>query len=177
MKRLGNLLGLGGMVLLLVLWALLLRPAFLGGTMTYIVVRGNSMLPTYQAGDLVAVRADATYADREIVAYRVPRGEVGEDSLVLHRIVGGDSTHGFEAWGDNNPNPDPWSPRPSDIVGKAWFVLPGFGTTIAFVRQPVIAGGVAAGLVVFLVLIVPPKSAKPSKVGARRPAPSHRSAR
>ena len=107
------------------IWAVTLRPQVLGGGAMYIVVRGNSMEPTYQTGDLVIVESAATFAVGDVVAYRVPSGEIGEGHVIVHRIVSGDATTGFGVRGDNNNAPDPWTPRIDDIAGKAWY--PGAG--------------------------------------------------
>ncbi len=110
------------------------------------------MEPTYHTGDLVIVESASGYSVGDIVAYRVPAGEIGEGHVVVHRIVGGDPTAGFAVRGDNNGAPDPWTPRIGDIEGKAWLLVPGLGSLIAFVHQPVIAGGLAASIVVAMVI-------------------------
>lgn len=148
----GRLLKLAGAAAVLMLWAVLLRPQSLGGSATYIVVRGNSMEPTYHTGDLVIVGSASDYTAGDIVAYRVPAGEIGEGHVVVHRIAGGDPTAGFVMRGDNNGAPDPWSPRIGDVEGKAWLLVPGLGTLIAFVHQPVIAGGLAASIMVAIII-------------------------
>jgi signal peptidase I len=129
-------------------WAVLLRPGSLGGTTAYLVVRGDSMLPTYRTGDLVILRAREAYHAGEIVAYRVPAGELGAGHIVIHRIVAGDASAGFELEGDHNLAPDPWRPHAADVVGAAWVVLPGAGRVLATVRQPVVLASAAAALVV-----------------------------
>ena len=120
---------LQAIVLCLVLggWALVLRPQSLGGPVVYVIVRGSSMFPTYESGDLVIVAAAATYQPGDVVAYRVPAGDIGEGHLVIHRIAGGDASSGFILEGDNNDAPDPWMPRGSDIVGSARLTLPAIG--------------------------------------------------
>ncbi|MEO8252438.1 MAG: signal peptidase I [Chloroflexota bacterium] len=158
-RRLANLLVLGGLLLLLAGWALVLRPASLGGTTTYVVVRGSSMLPTYGTGDLVVVQAATVYSEHDIVAYRVPAGELGAGRIVVHRIVGGDAARGFLMQGDNNASVDPWTPRATDVVGKAWIIAPGLGRVIAYLHQPVIAGGLAGALMVTVMLARPPRRA------------------
>jgi signal peptidase len=161
-----RLLKYGVAAVVLGIWIVLLRPQALGGGAMYIVVRGSSMQPTYQTGDLVFVESASAYAVNDIVAYRVPSGEVGEGHVIVHRIVQGAATSGFVVQGDNNDAPDPWSPRIGDVAGKAWFVVPGLGSLIAFVHQPVIAGGLAAGIMVSLIL------ARPSGAGRRPRAPA-----
>jgi signal peptidase len=147
-------------------WAVTLRPEALGGNATYIVVRGNSMEPTYHTGDLVIGGSSSEYAVGDIVAYRVPAGEIGEGHVVVHRIVGGDSTAGFVMRGDNNGAPDPWSPRIGDIEGRAWLLVPGLGSLIAFVHQPVIAGGLAASIMVTMVIAGSSRTAARPRVPA-----------
>jgi signal peptidase len=136
----------GGVILLLSLvgvWAVFLRPASLGGSVTYLVIRGNSMEPTYHSGDLVVVKAAEAYSIGEIVAYRVPAGEIGAGHLVIHRIIGGDGQVGFLLRGDNNPSVDPWMPRAGDVAGASWAVLPGVGRLLSTIHQPAVAGALA----------------------------------
>jgi len=82
------------------------------------------MLPTYNTGDLIIAHSQSTYSVGDIAAYRVPKGEIGAGSVVIHRIVGGDPVHGFTFKGDNNSAPDPWHPKQADMVGsllqQAW---------------------------------------------------------
>lgn len=133
-------------------WALTLRPVSLGGPATYVVVRGDSMLPGFHSGDLVVLQAAAGYEVGDVVGYVVPDGEVGAGHVVLHRIVGGDGEAGFTVEGDNNPAPDPWVPRTADVAGRLWLLAPGFGRVITLVHQPAIAGALAVSLLVMLVL-------------------------
>jgi signal peptidase len=150
--RIGRLLKVGAMLAILAFWVVILRPQSLGGSAMYIVVRGTSMLPTYENGDLVIVQSAPSYVAGDSVAYRVPAGDIGEGHVIIHRITGGDGTDGFLLQGDNNDAVDPWTPRATDIVGKSWAVVPGVGRVIAMIHQPVIAGGLAAGVMVTLIL-------------------------
>jgi signal peptidase len=151
-QRARRLFKFGSMVAVLAIWIVILRPQSLGGPASYIVVRGTSMLPTYQNGDLVIMQSAAVYAVGDAVAYRVPSGEIGEGHVIVHRITGGNGTDGFVVQGDNNNAIDPWMPRGTDIAGKSWAVVPGAGRLIAIIHQPVIAGGLAAGVMVSLIL-------------------------
>lgn len=162
-RRLMSSLTLATLVFLVVGWAVVLRPASLGGSMSYIVIRGSSMLPTYETGDLVVAHAAAGYAVGEVVAYRVPDGEIGAGTIVVHRIVGGDANR-FTVRGDNNSNVDPWTPRAADIVGTTWLRAPGLGRIVAFLHQPVLLAGLAAALVVAFVI---------ARTPGRRPASVH----
>ena len=148
----------------LAIWVVILRPQSLGGSALYVVIRGTSMLPTYENGDLVVMQSAPLYVVGDAIAYRVPSGEIGEGHVIVHRITGGDGTDGFTVQGDNNNAVDPWMPRATDIAGKRWVVIPGVGRLVTMIHQPVIAGGLAAGVMVSLIL-----------VGRSRPKPTGRS--
>jgi signal peptidase len=150
-----------------VAWFTLARPANLGGPATYLVVRGTSMLPTYATGDLIILRSQPVYRVGEIIGYRVPKGQLGAGLLVIHRIIGGDPAQGFVVKGDNNPAPDPWRPRPSEIAGTPWVMVPGVGQAIAAFRSPALLAGLSAAIVVTIVLMRSPTSRR-RQVGVRR---------
>ena len=145
---------------LLLGWILFLRPESLGGDATYVVVRGNSMLPTYHTGDLVIVRASSTYEVGDAIAYRVPAGETASGTIVIHRIVGGDAAHGWVIQGDNNESQDPWNPHIEDVVGRAALHLPAVGRVTTLMHDPVMLGGLAAGLTVMWIVARPPSKKK-----------------
>ncbi|MEO8273097.1 MAG: signal peptidase I [Chloroflexota bacterium] len=133
---------------LLVGWWVNLGPPIVGGPATYVVVRGDSMVPTYETGALVIVHASERYGIGDVVAYRVPEGELGAGLLVIHRIVDGDAAAGYVLQGDNNPAPDPWRPRARDIAGSAWLAIPGVGRAISFLLQPAALAALASALMV-----------------------------
>jgi signal peptidase len=133
-------------------WLIVLRPSFVGGPATYVIVRGDSMLPLYATGDLVVTQAASAYAVGDVVAYRVPAGEVGAGHTVLHRLIAGDVQEGFVARGDHNPAPDPWRVRADDISGKAWVAFPGIGRWIAFIHQPAVLAALAAAIAVGIIV-------------------------
>jgi signal peptidase I len=151
------------------LWAVTLRPQALGGPATFVAVRGSSMVPTYQHGDLVVVESVATYEVGQVVAYRVPAGEVGAGHVVIHRIVAGDSAHGFTMKGDNNTAPDPRMPKQADMVGIASFRVANAGRLVSLVQQPVFMGGLASAIVVTVLLAQPPRQRRRRR-DATRPA-------
>lgn len=168
--RLRKLATLAILLALVAAWAVALRPQALGGPALFVIVRGDSMLPTYDTGDLLLLRPGPSYAVGDVVAYRVPAGELGEGRLVVHRLVGGDAIAGFVPQGDNNPAPDPWAPRASDIAGSPWLVVPFAGRLIAWLQQPVVAGALAASLVVMWIIA---RQSAPAAAAARRPALGH----
>jgi signal peptidase I len=155
-------------VALLVGWAMFLRPPALGGGTSYVVVRGSSMLPLYTTGDLVLVREATTYSVGDVVAYRVPEGQIGAGHLVIHRIIGGDAS-GYLLQGDNNDSPDPWQPAAGDVAGKAWIAFPSLGTVLVVAHQPALLGALAAAITVVLLLS---GGSKPPRRRSVRAAPA-----
>ena len=169
-------IGLALLMALLAAWFVFLRPVSLGGSALYIVIRGDSMEPNYLSGDLLVVQAAPSYGTGDVIAYRVPSGEVGEGIVVVHRIVGGSTGGGFEMRGDNNPSTDPWTPHGTDVVGKAWVLVPGLGRVLVAIRQPLVLAALAASLVVGFVIWRGPtgRLPAPAPVAAPRAAPSAR---
>ncbi len=151
--RLRRAVELGAAGALLVAWWLTLAPTAIGGPATYVVIRGDSMFPSLDGGDLVIVRSGDSYGPGDVVAYRVPAGELGEGRIVIHRIVDGDGSAGFVLLGDNNPAPDPWHPRSGDIVGAPWLRLPILGGLVALLHQPATTGALAAAVVVWVLVL------------------------
>jgi signal peptidase I len=161
-RRLAALLtGLPLTMALLGAWFLFLRPVTLGGPAGYVIVAGVSMEPTFHTGDLAITQRRAAYDVGDVVAFST------EGGVVIHRIVGGDADQGFTMQGDNREQPDLWRPRPNDIVGATWILIPGAGRALAFVRQPAILASLAASVAFFLAF-----TAGPIWPRRRRPAPS-----
>src|SRR5262245_32137043 len=89
------------------------------------------MQPRVERGDFVVVRKRSDYAVGDVVLYDNPT--VGAN--VLHRIVSKDS-EGFRLKGDANSFVDDVRPTPDQIVGELWLVVPGFGSVVTWLQQP-----------------------------------------
>ena len=133
---------------LAVAWALTLRPQSLGGPALYMIVRGDSMQPTHDYGDLLLIQAQPSYSIGDVVAYRVPQGELGAGKLVVHRIADLAPEGGFVMRGDNNPADDPWHPGEDLIAGRVVFAVPRLGHVVTMATQPTAAGALGSALVV-----------------------------
>lgn len=116
-------------------WLLFLLPASLGGSAAYVIVSGTSMQPTLHTGDLVVLREQSAYEVGDIVSYRVPEGDPGAGSTVIHRVVGGDAESGYVLKGDNRDTVDMWRPRPDDVAGRQLVAAPYAGRVLAFLRS------------------------------------------
>jgi signal peptidase len=127
-----------------VFWAMFLRPQSLGGPAGYVLVSGKSMEPLYHTGDLILVRRKQSYTIGDIIAYRVPQGDAMAGAQVIHRIIGGNATHGFVVQGDNRTGADVWRPKLTDIVGSASLKIPQAVVVLQFLRSPLLLGLFAA---------------------------------
>jgi len=115
--------------------------------MSYVIVQGHSMEPTFHDGDLVLAKSSAGYKRGDIIAFRVG-GEFNDPAMVIHRIVGGNGSKGFVTKGDNRPRTDPWNPKTSNVVGRAVFHIPYAGSIANDIRQPWALAMLGAGVVV-----------------------------
>lgn len=149
LRRLARILGF---VVIVIAWAVLLRPQFLGGPAGFVTVAGTSMEPRMHTGDVVLVHRQDAYAVGDVVAYRIPHGQAGAGRVVIHRIVGGNARDGFVMRGDNRDSDDMWRPRPADVVGKQEARVPAVGLAARMILTPVGLGLLSALGVVALVL-------------------------
>ncbi len=114
-------------------------PTSVGGDFSYAVVRGDSMRPHLDNGDIVVLRRERQYGIGDVIAYHDPR--IG---AVLHRIVGKEG-EGFLVRGDNRDAPDPQAALPAEIVGRETAVWPhGLSVVLAVTSlRTLITGAVA----------------------------------
>jgi signal peptidase I len=117
----------------LIVMALLFLPEKFGGRVTYLVVNGVSMEPTFHQGDLVIVRAADHYNVRDIAAYK---NQELEQATVIHRIVKINNEN-FVFQGDNNTWVDDYKPTQAEIIGKLWLHFPGIGNGINWLKKPI----------------------------------------
>jgi hypothetical protein len=81
----------------------------------------------------------------------VPDGNVGEGSVVIHRVTGGDGDIGYTTQGDNRDRPDVWRPTDDDVLGRRWALVPGAGSMLGNLRSPLPLALAAAALTLVLV--------------------------
>jgi signal peptidase I len=141
---------------------LLVWPAQLGGSTTYVTTRGISMTPTFHTGDLAIVRPADRYQVGDIAAYRSHPLK----ALLLHRIVAVDGDR-FTFKGDHNSWLDPEVITSSQVVGKLIVWVPQGGTRLEEVRSPV-------GLALITFLLLASGGAIQTRHRRRKPKPLHR---
>lgn len=125
----------------------LVAAGFATGRIASVVTNGVSMLPAYEAGDLVVVARADRYAIGEVVAYREPHS--GE--IVLHRIVGGNAD-GFDVQGDHNESLDTTTPAARDLIGRQVLHVPAVGRWIGSPLTMACLAGLLLGLSSLLTL-------------------------
>lgn len=145
-------------------WAVTMRPVSLNGPTAFVGVHGKSMQPTMHEGDMAITRTRDAYEVGDVVAYRVPQGETGAGSNVIHRIISGDGEAGYTLQGDNNGYVDVWRPTDDDIIGEVWFQVDGLAALLGNLRRPAVLA-VLVGLVTFVVMALPDRSRRRAAKG------------
>lgn len=152
------------------------RAGFVGSPVSYVVVAGHSMEPTFHTGDVTVLVRQHSYRKGDIIGYRIPQGGPGAGLIVIHRIIGGDAKHGYVMQGDNKPHPDPWAPKPVDVVGKEVLMVPKIGLAVRYIRTP-IGFAIMAGIITLTIALggggeeERRKRAKPAKAPKAAPQP------
>ena len=149
-------------------WAAWLRPTWLGGPAGYVVVAGDSMLPTLSDGTLVVTQTMAAYHVGDVVAFVVDIGSPRGRPVVIHRVVDGNAVEGFTTSGDNRPFDDPWLVGAEDILGREAFAVPWAGQFLLWMRSPIAVASASAGLAAYVVLGWS-GSIRPSRASVRSP--------
>jgi signal peptidase len=119
-------------------------PQSVGGRAGWVLVSGTSMLPRLHTGDLVLVEHQSGYRVGDVIAYRVPKGEVGAGHVVIHRIIGGNGRTGWRMKGDNRSAPDLWYPTNHDVIGAKQLRIPNAWFVLRIFHMPVLLAIVAA---------------------------------
>jgi signal peptidase I len=153
-RRVAGTLTLIAAIALALGWIAFLRPSSLGGSTTYVIVSGDSMEPGMQSGDFVIARPQDTYDVGDVVVYAVPEGDVGEGSLIIHRVIGGNADDGYVVQGDNPEIklPDLWRPSAAEVKGKLILRIPNLGAWLPFVRSPLVLAVFAGALTTWVIL-------------------------
>ena len=112
-----------------------LWPSALGGDAEFMMVQGESMLPTILPGSFVITKEAPLYEIDDIVAFLQKEG--GLKKIVVHRIID-ETPQGFSIKGDNNPRKDPGYHTEDVILGKVVFATPYVGDVLDSLRNPIV---------------------------------------
>lgn len=106
-------------------------PSQWGGDTTYVIVKGNSMLPNFHTGDIVVARSVDELEIGDVVVYAVPDG-AGKGKLIMHRFVDVRLDGTLVIQGDNRDQPDQFDIYADDVVGVARVHLPKAGLLVRY---------------------------------------------
>lgn len=137
---------------------------------TFMTVTSGSMEPTYQVGDVIAVREAAGDELREVGSVVVATfGTTDRDSRYVHRV---DEVLDDGAWlrGDNNTERDPQPVTQSQVEGTPRFALTGVVADVFTASQTPVGRAVLA--VAALVLLFLPTGSRPRPAVARHDVPA-----
>jgi signal peptidase len=98
-----------------------LKPILLTDT-PVVAVFSESMLPTFEKGDMIIVQGGTTIKAGDIVVYDAPVYKYP----IIHRVINVTDA-GVVTKGDNNASPDPWVTPKDKIHGKAIMRIPYLG--------------------------------------------------
>jgi hypothetical protein len=88
----------------------------------------------------------------DVVAYRIPAGDLGAGKVVIHRIKKVEANGQFTTQGDNRRGADQWHPTKNDVVGTPWVHVPGGRRVLARLASPLFLAAAAFGFAVYCVL-------------------------
>lgn len=122
----------------------LLITGALGKTYRAYIVQSGSMEPALKVGSIVFTRTEPDYNKGDIITFSAGNS----DTLITHRVTDITTENGEELYitkGDANEEIDAGKVSPSQVIGKSFISIPGFGYFADFVRTP-------KGFVAFVVI-------------------------
>ena len=129
------------------LWACI-APAHLGGSLSYVTIKGTSMNPGIHAGDVVVLKPSAPYNVGDVIAYRSNMN----GAPILHRVIDitGDR---FLMQGDNNNFVDDYRPTEADVIGQKILLIPKGSSIVAVATRPWFITAVGVLTLLFVVVL------------------------
>jgi len=109
------------------------RPVSLAGDTYYEPVYTGSMEPAIPVGSVVVIKpADPeTLKIGDIICFKL-----SQPTSITHRIIN-ITNEGFTTKGDANEDPDTWTVKKENVIGKAILTVPFIGYLGYFVRTPI----------------------------------------
>ena len=126
------IIGIALIPLFIYLW-----PSALGGDTQFLLVQGQSMLPTIEPGSFVVIKKQESYEVGDIVSYSTSIQSEFQGRNVVHRIIE-QKPEGYIIKGDNNPKNDPGIVKQDQIIGEVVFFTPFAGYILLIMRNPLI---------------------------------------
>jgi signal peptidase len=109
------------------------RPVSLAGDTYYKPVYTGSMEPAIPVGSVVVIKPvdPETLKIGDIICF-----QLSQPTSITHRIIN-ITNEGFITKGDANEDPDQWTVRKENVIGKAILTIPFIGYLGYFVRTPI----------------------------------------
>jgi len=139
-SKLKIVIGIALIPVIIYLW-----PSALGGNAEFLLVQGQSMLPTIEPGSFVIIKSKPTYEIGDVVSYSTEKYSDFGGRTIVHRIIK-ETNEGFIIKGDNNPKPDPGVIPPSAVRGEVVAFTPFLGYVLVLVRNPLVMGVLAVAM-------------------------------
>lgn len=118
--------------------AVYIASSLVSGSTQLLIVLSGSMVPVMQVGDVIVVTDIRTENIRvgDIVAFKDPGGK--PNTLITHRVkeINRGDNISFQTKGDAVEDPDTFTVKGEDVVGKAVFVIPSLGYFIKSAKKP-----------------------------------------
>ena len=118
-KKLQLIIGIALIPVAIYLW-----PSALGGETEFLLVQGNSMLPTIEPGSFIITKEKPSYAVDDIVSYSTSKKSAFQGRTIVHRIIE-NTDEGFI------------------IKGEVVLFTPLLGYVLVFLRNPLVMGVLA----------------------------------
>jgi signal peptidase len=118
--------------LIIIVFLVFYRPTSLWGDTRYEPVYTGSMEPAIPVGSVVVIKPvdPETLKIGDIICFTLT-----EPTSITHRIANV-TDEGFITKGDANEDPDQWTVRKENVIGKVIFTIPFIGYLGYFVRTP-----------------------------------------
>jgi len=132
-KKLAKIAALIIIAALLIIFLGFYRPVLLWGDTLYEPVYTGSMEPAIPVGSVVLIKPvdPETLKIGDIICFTLT-----EPTSITHRIIN-ITDEGFITKGDANEDPDQWTVRKENVIGKAILTIPFIGYLGYFVRTPI----------------------------------------
>ena len=140
-KKLAETITLIVIAIIAIVFLVFYRPVSLWGDTRYEPVYTGSMEPAIPVGSVVVLKPvdTETLKTGDIICFKL-----SEPTSITHRIIN-ITNEGFTTKGDANEDPDQWTVKKENIIGKLVFTIPYIGYIDYFVRTP-------TGLILLIVL-------------------------
>ena len=127
----------------------------LGTENPMVVVKGESMVPTYYDGDLLIIRGLPDKTQIEVGDIIVFHNPYALDTLIVHRVVKKTVSEGglvLITKGDNNHIQDQWRVQEEHVVGGVLQRIPYLGEVLTAIKSP-FGLGIILCLIIFVYVV------------------------